>query len=101
MSKNQASKVLSIRIAANTHNPALQTLKEKGYHLWVEPDEPGEETEFTDWNAEKNGRFFSATDPVELLGLVAMHEHRGDDWASKNTEPDISEALLESCPIKD
>lgn len=81
-----------IRIAGNTQNPSLITLREKGYRLWIEPDD--EESEFTDWNAEKDGRYFSATDPVELLGLVAMQEFRGDDWRVKPDEPDISDELF-------
>ena len=86
---------LTIRIAGNTQNPALNTLREKGYKLWIEPDDPNEEeSEFIDWNAEKNGRYFSATDPVELLGLVAMWEFRGDDWQHKTEEPDIAGELI-------
>lgn len=80
-----------IRIAGNTQNPALNTLREKGYRLWIEPND---EAEFLDWNAEKSGRYFSATDPVELLGLVAMHEYRGDDWQARSSEPDICDELF-------
>lgn len=92
------NRILSIRIAGNTQNPALNTLREKGYRLWIEPDDPSEdEPEFIDWNAEKGGRYFSATGPVELLGLVAIQEYRGDDWQQKIDEPDIGSELIEDC----
>lgn len=86
------TRILSIRIAGNTQNPALTTLREKGYRLWIEPET--EESEYTDWNAEKAGRYFSATDPLELLGLVAMQEFRGDDWRAKSHETDIVDELF-------
>ena len=88
-------RTLSIRIAGNTQNPALNTLREKGYKLWIEPDDLSEESgEFIDWNAQKNGRYFSATDPAELLGLVAMWEFRGDDWQQKTGESNIADELI-------
>ncbi|MEP3890404.1 MAG: hypothetical protein ABJN69_08040 [Hellea sp.] len=94
----QPKRRLSIRIAGNTQNPALNTLREKGYRVWIEPDDLNEEEpEFLDWNAEKEGRYFSATDPVELLGLVAMQECRGDDWQQKTDEPDIVCEVIEDC----
>lgn len=80
----------SFRIAGNTQNPALIILSEKGYRLWVE--------EHVDrslsWNADKGGRLFSATDPVELLGLVCLWELRGDSWQTRENEHDLCEALL-------
>ncbi len=52
-----SKRLLTIRIAGNTQNPALNTLSEKGYKLWIEPCGPDEDdSEFIDWNAEKNGR---------------------------------------------
>ena len=92
----QPKRRLSIRVAGNTHNPALNTLREKGYRVWIEPDDPSEkEPEFIDWNAEKEGRYFSAVDPVQLLGLVAMQEHRGDDWQQQMDEPDMCHELID------
>lgn len=84
---------LSIRIAGNTQNPVLMALRAKGYRLWIEPDEDPD-CEFEDWNAEKDGRYFSATNPLELLGLVAMQEVRGDDWQAELDDPDIYDELL-------
>lgn len=89
-------RTLSIRIAGNTQNPALQTLKDKGYRLWIEPEDPNApETEYMDWNAEKDGRFFSATCPEALLGLVAMQEHRRDDWMKTDDEANIVSELID------
>lgn len=44
----------------------------------------------------KNGRYFSATNPVELLRLVAMWEFRGDDWEQKMKEVNIVDELIEA-----
>ncbi len=51
----------------NVHNTALVILQRKGYRLWRDPG--------TDHLcAEKEGWDFMADDPVQLLGLVAIHE---------------------------
>lgn len=82
----------SLRIAGNTQNPVLIILKDKGYRLWAEEHND----ESLSWNADQNGRLFSATDPVELLGLVTLWEVRGNDWQSKENEPDLCKALLDA-----
>ena len=84
--------MLSIRIAGNTGNPCLLALRAKGYRLtnWYHPD--GEYR--SNFDAEKDGRQFSATSPEELLGLVAW-EVRGDDWRKKPDEPSICDELAE------
>lgn len=38
-----------IRIAGNTHNPALLALREKGYRTWIEPTD--DEGSLADWSA--------------------------------------------------
>jgi hypothetical protein len=53
---------------SNVHNTAVVILQEKGYRVWTEPD--GER-----WCAEKAGWDFMADDPVQLLGLIGIHEH--------------------------
>ncbi len=76
--------------AANTHNPALITLKEKGYELGIEPPETEEgEAELSQlemglWWAKKQGHEFYADEPLSLLGLVSIWEHRGDNWINEN-----------------
>lgn len=88
-------RILSIRVAGNTQNPALITLQQKGYRLWLEPDDPKlPEPDFLNLNAEKDGRYFSATGPEELLGLVAIWEARGDDWHHHKNEPNLVLELI-------
>ena len=80
-----------IRDAGNTEIPALIVLRDKGYDLWIEPDE---NKKWIDWRAEKECRQFSATSPNILLGLVSMQEWRGDEWQLKASEPDLYDELL-------
>jgi hypothetical protein len=87
-----------IRIAGNTDIPALLAIRAKGFRLWLDylkiddsrspwhPYQP-------DYQAEKDGAYFSATSPVELLGLIAMWEHRGDDWRMKPGESSVYDEL--------
>lgn len=87
---------LCIRIAGNTENPCLLALRAKGYKLtlWFTRDRAGDYQQ--DYDAEKDGRLFSATTPAELLGLVAMWEVRGDDWQTRAGEPYIYDELYPS-----
>lgn len=80
-------------------NPALITLREKGYDLGIyEPsDDPREiltEGDIGFWWANKNSHEFVASSPLELLGLVAIWEYRGDEWR-RSSDPDIKDELLE------
>ena len=90
-----------IRIAGNTEIPALLALRAKGYRVWLEywavddvksPWYP----QMPDYQAQSEFGYFSATTPVELLGLVALWETRGDDWKLKADEPDILNELLDA-----
>jgi hypothetical protein len=99
-------KGVCIRIAGNTQIPALLALRAKGYRVWLEyttEDDPRSSwyPYMPDYQAEIEGAYFSATSPVELLGLVAMWETRGDDWKFKRGEPDIDEELQESAKTFD
>ena len=67
-------------------NVAILTLREKGYRVWWEASE---RSAADDWWAEKEGREFIATNPLTLLGLVALWESRGDEWRKKRGEPDL------------
>ena len=86
-------RLLAIGSAGNTWNPCLLALRAKGYTLKFWFTKSSEKDYQQHINAEKDGRFFCATDPAELLGLVAMWEIRGDNWKTKPGEPDIYDEL--------
>ena len=95
-----------IRIAGNTWVPALLALRAKGYRLKLEyskVDDPNDPYHpyMPDYQAEKNGAYFSATTSVELLGLVAMWETRGDDWRFKIGETDVADELMDAAKTFD
>ena len=81
---------LSLVAAGNTGNPALITLRAKGYHLWTEKLSDDRNL----WCASKGGRQFAGYSPPELLGLVALWEHLGDNW--NRQQPDILAELLDA-----
>jgi hypothetical protein len=79
-----------IRIAGNTWPRSLMAIHQKGYAVrnWcvMSKDEKGEENYEHFYEAKKDGRFFSASTPVELLGLIALWETRGDSWCDVSEE---------------
>lgn len=64
--------------------PAYLALKQKGFTVsWRKLNgDPEQELYF----AEDDTRSFVADGPIALLGLVAMHEIRGDDWQAEDEE---------------
>jgi hypothetical protein len=84
---------ISIRIAGNTCIPALLALRVKGYRVWLDYHQTSTDVANpsyqSDYQAEQDGAYFSATTPEELLGLVAMWEVRGDEWRFKPEDDDI------------
>lgn len=82
---------LTIRIAGNTQIPALLAIRAKGYTLQKWFAGPGRRD--GQYDAEKDGRCFSATTPEELLGLIGVWEVRGDDWRWREGEPDLLREL--------
>lgn len=103
---DESQRRVCIRIAGNTEIPALLVLRAKGYRVWLEymkvdnPQSPWHPY-MPDYHAEKNGAYFSATNAIELLGLVAMWETRGDDWRVKQGEANILNELRESAKTFD
>jgi hypothetical protein len=93
---------LSIRIAGNTIIPCLQAIVAKGYSVttYFLGEKPGD-WDHPQWDAEKDGRVFSATGLEELLGLIAMWEVRGDDWRHNSGEAEVYKQLVESAPMFD
>jgi hypothetical protein len=74
----------TITAAGNTVVPAYLSLLTKGYV--VRREGPPADDEF--WVAENEHRRFSAGDLVELLGVVALFEMRGEDWPASDEEID-------------
>lgn len=72
---------MNLRIAMNTFTPALHSLKNMGYDVVCEEDK---DSECNNWNAKKDNLLISATNPVELLGLVIIAETYGKDWHKFN-----------------
>jgi len=78
----------SLVASGNTYNPSLIVLRDKGYDLWLERGEEG-----SLWCARKGDQSFLAFSGPELLGLVVLWEHLGENWNQQ--EPDIYGELTE------
>lgn len=72
----------SLVASGNTYNPALLVLRAKGYDIWLEKGDNG-----TLGCARKDGHSFLAYTGPELLGLVTLWEHLGDNWNQQ--QPDV------------
>ena len=73
---------MRVAMAGNVLAPAYSVLLRKGYAVERHPDMEG-------WClASKNGYSFLAESPLELLGLIAMVEARGDAWQASDKEVD-------------
>jgi hypothetical protein len=68
--------------AGNTYNPSLIILRSEGYDLALEE---GEDRLL--WIARKGNCQFLAYSGPELLGLVVLWEHLGENWNRQT--PDI------------
>jgi hypothetical protein len=71
---------MQITAAGNTEVPAYLALVAKGYQVSMTGDL---------WLAQKDQNFFSASGPLELLGLVAMAEIRGVNWRATDEEIEV------------
>lgn len=74
--------------SGNTFNPSLIVLRQKGYELWLEKGENGNL-----WCPRKNDQSFMAYTGPELLGLVNLWEHLGENWNQQ--KPDVYGELIE------
>ena len=72
----------SLVASGNTYNPSLIVLRQKGYEIWLEKAEDS-----SLWCAKKGDKSFLAYSGPELLGLVVLWEHLGEDWNQQR--PDI------------
>jgi hypothetical protein len=79
----------------NVWNTCLVVLQQKGFRAWT--DEAQEQ-----FFAERDGWDFFADDPIQLLGLVALHDHhrpdRFDEYWWRIEEPWLVESLPTSAP---
>lgn len=71
-------RTLRLADAGNTQDPVLAVIIAKGYAVFLLPDERDEY--LGNFWAIKDGRDFIASDPLRLLGLIALWEHTGDEW---------------------
>jgi hypothetical protein len=76
----------TIATAGNVLVPAYLALLTKGYA--VNRITLGNEDEPSEWCATKGAYRFLAEDVLSLLGLVALHETRGDSWRASDAEID-------------
>jgi hypothetical protein len=87
---------------ANVYNTCLRILRSRGFALEVsgEPRPDGAYPTDCHWIARKDGFYFCADNPIELLGLVAISDHvRPEEdrpywWAVHG--PDIESELMEA-----
>jgi hypothetical protein len=83
------TKVQSSLVASgNTYNPSLIVLRDKGYELWLEKGDEG-----SLWCAKKGEQSFLAYSGPELLGLVVLWEHLGENWNQQ--QPDLYGELVD------
>jgi hypothetical protein len=78
----------SLVASGNTYNPSLIVLRDKGYDLWLEKGDNG-----SLWCARKGEQSFLAYSGPELLGLVSLREHLGENWNQQ--DPDIYSELID------
>lgn len=83
---------LRLADAGNTHNYALEIIRSKGYSIYLYPDER-EEFYGNLW-AIKDKHDFIATNPLSLLGLIALWEHFGDEWRAQSV-PNIEDEIAD------
>ena len=75
---------MQIAAAGNTEVPSYLVLIAKGYEVSYRC---GEDDDL--WFAKRDQNVFSASGPLELLGLVAMAESRGVNWRATDREIDM------------
>lgn len=89
----------SLATAGNVHSTCLRILRARGYALAREIGRYEEDDGPHGYRAEKDGFSFSADNPIELLGLVAIYEHvapAADEPYWWHVEgPNIEDELLE------
>jgi hypothetical protein len=72
---------MRITAAGNTEVPAYLVLIAEGYEISMTDNE-----NVGPWFAQKDHNCFSASSPLELLGLVSMAKTRGVNWRATDQE---------------
>jgi len=81
----------TLALASNVLAPAYLVLQSKGYRV-SRKQADGLEL----WIAEGNGLRFVADSTIELLGVMAVYEARGDSWRASDEE---IEAFMRRFPL--
>ena len=66
-----AEKYFRLSAAGNTEPPAFELIKEMGFDVRKMQGV---------WIAENRNSRFSASSPLELLGLISLHQAKGENW---------------------
>lgn len=90
----EPQRMFALSLTAATDNPALIVLREKGYTLRVSCSRRRDGSTSCSYVAVADGRRFAATTGAELLGLVSLWEHFGENW--NRQEPDIMDEVTEN-----
>jgi hypothetical protein len=72
-----------IAAAGNTEVPACLVLESKGFRVTIRRDTDAQ-TEI--WTAIKGDLTLHGSSPLELLGLLTLHDARGDDWRASDSD---------------
>lgn len=77
---------------ANVEVPAILALESMGFTITSRVVNADQEMV---WTASDNSDEYIAEDPLSLLGLVKLHEVRGDNWKASDDEIDTYLPMLE------
>ncbi|HBV84429.1 MAG: immunity 22 family protein [Lachnospiraceae bacterium] len=65
---------------AKMYQYAINKLVDWGYNISLTNENGWDEKDYFKWNAEKEGKIFTALDPLRLLGIVTIVREYGDAW---------------------
>ena len=74
-----------ISSAGNSDTACFGALIQKGYRVGIIKNSDGKTGLY---KAERNGDVFIGHSPIEILGLIALFELRGEEWAPTDKEID-------------
>lgn len=83
---------MKIAEAMNTWAPALAILSSRGCTLRAEHDES---EDITTWTAQIGSITLVASNPLALLGLLALWEAKGEEWSTQAEGRILYDRLLD------